>query len=126
MKLFVFCANIPPSTLNDLTSARRKVESVTELNDTLQLPMPDDWHVHFRNGELMTHVAPYTAMQFGRALIMPNTAPAIRTAEDIVRYRAEIADVLRRYPYPHFQPMIFQKWVLSLQMGEIQNRQLWL
>lgn len=38
---------------------------------------PDDFHVHFRQGDLLSSVVPYTAQYFGRALAMPNTTPPI-------------------------------------------------
>ena len=30
---------------------------------TLTIRRPDDWHVHLRDGEMLTTVAPYTARQ---------------------------------------------------------------
>jgi len=78
---------------------------VTESRDTLVLTMPDDWHVHFRNGDLMRAVVPHTATYFGRALVMPNTNPAIKTAKDLVDYRNQIDAVLRLHPVKHFQPL---------------------
>ena len=38
--------------------------------DRLTLRRPDDWHVHLRDGALLTAVLPYTARQFGRAIVM--------------------------------------------------------
>jgi len=38
----------------------------------LKIRRPDDFHVHFREGDLMRSVVPYTARVFGRALVMPN------------------------------------------------------
>ncbi len=53
---------------------------------------PDDFHVHLRQNRILRLVGPFTAGQFARALVMPNTDPPILTAEDVVRYRAEILD----------------------------------
>ena len=36
---------------------------------------PDDWHVHLRDGALLAGVAPHTARQFARAIVMPNLSP---------------------------------------------------
>ncbi|MBT5941431.1 MAG: dihydroorotase, partial [Rhodospirillaceae bacterium] len=33
---------------------------------------PDDWHVHLRDDAMLEAVLPYTARQFGRAIVMPN------------------------------------------------------
>ena len=45
----------------------------------LSLRRPDDWHVHLRDGALLQAVAPVTAAQFGRAIVMPNLSPPITT-----------------------------------------------
>ena len=41
---------------------------------SITIRRPDDWHVHLRDGEMLKLVAPYTARQFARAIIMPNLA----------------------------------------------------
>jgi dihydroorotase len=43
-----------------------------------------------REGAMLAAVAPHTAAQFGRALVMPNTTEPITTAAQAVRYRHEI------------------------------------
>ena len=50
-------------------------------SQTLTIRRPDDWHVHLRDGEMLRTVAPYTARQFARAIVMPNLAPPITTVE---------------------------------------------
>jgi len=55
--------------------------------------VPDDMHVHFRQGEILKKVVLHTSGIFRRALVMPNTTPAILTAEDVKRYRSEILAV---------------------------------
>ena len=40
---------------------------------------PDDWHLHVRDGEMLKAVLPYTAKHFGRAILMPNLVPPVRT-----------------------------------------------
>jgi dihydroorotase len=47
---------------------------------TLTLIRPDDWHLHLRDGAAMAAVLPFTAKQFGRAIVMPNLKPPITTA----------------------------------------------
>ena len=48
-------------------------------SQTLTIRRPDDWHVHLRDGDMLKTVAPYTARQFARAIVMPNLAPPITT-----------------------------------------------
>ena len=56
----------------------------------LTIRKPDDWHVHFRDGEILRAVAPITAVQFKRAIVMPNLAPPIGKAAAAVEYRKRI------------------------------------
>ena len=48
-------------------------------SQTLTIRRPDDWHVHLRDGEMLRAVAPYTARQFARAIVMPNLVPPVTT-----------------------------------------------
>jgi len=57
---------------------------------TLTIRRPDDWHVHLRDGEMLRTVAPYTARQFARAIVMPNLAPPVTTVEAANAYRSRI------------------------------------
>ncbi|MFN0183639.1 MAG: dihydroorotase [Aquabacterium sp.] len=62
--------------------------------DQLTLARPDDWHLHLRDGDAMAAVLPYTARQFGRAIVMPNLRPPITTAAQAGAYRARILAAL--------------------------------
>jgi dihydroorotase len=59
-------------------------------SQTLTIRQPDDWHVHLRDGEMLRKVAPYTARQFGRAIIMPNLVPPVTTVGAAAAYRDRI------------------------------------
>jgi dihydroorotase len=59
-------------------------------SQTLTIRRPDDWHVHLRDGEMLRVVAPYTARQFARAIVMPNLVPPITTVEAARAYRDRI------------------------------------
>jgi dihydroorotase len=60
----------------------------------LKIQTPDDWHLHVRDGAAMAAVLPYTARQFGRAIIMPNLRPPITTTAQAVAYRARLLAAL--------------------------------
>ena len=34
------------------------------MTDRLTIRRPDDWHVHLRDGAMLTHVAPYTCLLY--------------------------------------------------------------
>jgi dihydroorotase len=57
---------------------------------TLTIRKPDDWHVHLRDGEVLTSVAPYTAAHFKRAIVMPNLLPPVTTTKMAAEYRTRI------------------------------------
>jgi dihydroorotase len=60
----------------------------------LTLRRPDDWHVHLRDGDMLRAVAPYTARQFARAIIMPNLVPPVTTTALAAAYRDRILAAL--------------------------------
>lgn len=62
--------------------------------ERLIIRRPDDWHVHLRDDAMMRAVLPYTAEQFGRAIVMPNLKPPVLTAADAAAYRARILAAL--------------------------------
>jgi dihydroorotase len=55
---------------------------------------PDDWHLHVRDGEMLKAVLPHTAKHFGRAILMPNLVPPVRTSADAAAYRARVMAAL--------------------------------
>jgi dihydroorotase len=69
---------------------------------TLTIRKPDDWHVHLRDGDMLQRVAPYTARQFARAIVMPNLVPPITSVEAARGYRKRI---LAATP-PGFTPLM--------------------
>ena len=71
-------------------------------SQTLIIRRPDDWHVHLRDGEMLRIVAPYTARQFARAIVMPNLVPSITTVEGAAAYRDRIAAAAG----PDFTPLM--------------------
>lgn len=61
----------------------------------MQLPLPDDFHAHLRQGDLMPSYVRDLVSQFGRAIIMPNTIPAMASAKAIAKYKAQILDAAK-------------------------------
>ena len=57
---------------------------------TLTITQPDDWHLHLRDGDALTSVAPFTARQFARAIVMPNLNPPVTTVVHAVEYLDQI------------------------------------
>lgn len=74
------------------------------MTDTLTIRRPDDWHLHFRDGEMLKLVAPYTARQFKRAIVMPNLVPPVTTVAAAESYRTRILDAVG--PDSDFEPLM--------------------
>ena len=64
------------------------------MTDTITIRRPDDWHVHLRDGAMLEAVAPFTARQFARAIIMPNLSPPVTSAASAAAYRERIMAAL--------------------------------
>ena len=62
---------------------------------SLTIRRPDDWHVHLRDGDMLAAVAPYTARQFARAIMMPNLDPPVTGVEAASAYRERIVAAAR-------------------------------
>jgi len=71
-------------------------------SQTLTIRRPDDWHVHLRDGDVLRAVAPYTARQFARAIVMPNLVPPVMTPEAASAYRERIVEAAG----PGFTPLM--------------------
>lgn len=56
----------------------------------LTLQTPDDWHLHFRDGEMLMETVPATARCFQRAIVMPNLVPPVTTAAMALAYKQRI------------------------------------
>jgi dihydroorotase len=60
------------------------------MTDGLRITRPDDWHVHFRDGESLRYVVPDTARRFARAIVMPNLDPPVTRVAQALDYRRRI------------------------------------
>ena len=56
----------------------------------LNILKPDDWHVHLREGHILSSVLPFTYHNFGSALVMPNLDNPIINISLAETYYAEI------------------------------------
>jgi dihydroorotase len=74
------------------------------MTDRLTLTRPDDWHLHLRDGDMLKAVAPESARDFGRAIIMPNLVPPVVTAAQAAAYRSRIMAALPAQS--DFQPLM--------------------
>ena len=62
--------------------------------EEIEIIKPDDWHIHFRDNEIMKEVVPETTKYFARGMIMPNLIPPILNGKDAINYREKIKKVI--------------------------------
>lgn len=64
-------------------------------SSTLILSKPDDFHLHLRDGDVLSHTAATAAQQFCYATIMPNLQPPITTTHQAIAYRERILAAIK-------------------------------
>ena len=57
---------------------------------TLTLTTPDDWHLHFRDDDMLAETVPATSRCFQRAIVMPNLVPPVTDAAKAMAYKERI------------------------------------
>ena len=70
---------------------------------TITITQPDDWHLHLRDGDALNSVAPFTAKQFARAIVMPNLSPPVTTVVHAVEY---LDHILAAVDGTDFEPLM--------------------
>ena len=72
--------------------------------DSITIIRPDDWHVHLRDGAMLSDLVGYTARQFARAIVMPNLSPPVIDMAGAAAYRERILAAVP--PGMHFTPLM--------------------
>ena len=70
----------------------------------LTISRPDDWHLHFRDGEALKRTVADTARYMARAIVMPNLRPPVTTAAQAKEYYARILE--HRPSTSSFEPLM--------------------
>lgn len=58
--------------------------------EEIEIIKPDDWHVHFRDNEILKAVVPETTRHFARSIVMPNLVPPILNTKQAIEYKKKI------------------------------------
>jgi dihydroorotase len=53
---------------------------------SMTLTQPDDWHLHLRDGDMLSRTVADSARQFSRAMVMPNLVPPITNTAMAMAY----------------------------------------
>lgn len=74
----------------------------------IHLQSPLDMHVHFREGEMLRHVAPLTSKTFAGAVVMPNTHPPIDSKTRLDAYRREVEQAAQSASFQPYMTIFFK------------------
>src|SRR5947208_1122317 len=77
---------------------------VTAVAGRITIRKPDDWHLHVRDGAMLRASLPFTAANFGRAILMPNLLPPVLSVKDAIGYRDRVIASLPKGS--RFQPLM--------------------
>lgn len=80
------------------------------MTDRLVLKNPYDMHIHFREGEMLSLVAPLSAKTFAGGIIMPNLVPPVDNMERLDNYIKEIDKAIGKFNFTPFMTIFFKKY----------------
>ena len=72
--------------------------------EQIEIIKPDDWHVHFRDNDILKAVVPETTRHFARAIVMPNLIPPILNGKHANKYKERIKKVIPKTD--DFEPLM--------------------
>jgi len=73
------------------------------MNELITITLPNDMHVHFREGNLLEFAVNATAEDFHHAVAMPNLKDPVTNYKKALKYFDQIVSVLK---YSHFKPLV--------------------
>ncbi|PIE57319.1 MAG: dihydroorotase [Desulfobulbus propionicus] len=75
---------------------------------TLQSPL--DMHLHLREGDMLTHVAPFSASCFSGAVIMPNLIQPVNSLQKVLDYRTAVDQACKTYDFTPYMTLFFRQY----------------
>ena len=84
----VTTAPAPITTLSQIVTGRIvELEPIKTRLNKIKIIQPDDWHVHFREGYMLSVVTKYSSRINKRCIAMPNTKKPITNSNEAVNYK---------------------------------------
>ena len=74
------------------------------MTQSITITTPDDWHLHFRDDEMLRETVPATARCFRRAIAMPNLVPPVVNTDMAMAYKERI--MAARGEFTDFEPLV--------------------
>jgi dihydroorotase len=85
----------------------------------IEIVKPDDWHVHFRDDEILKVVVPETTRHFARSIVMPNLIPPILNSKQAIEYKQRIQKAIP--PKDNFEPLMTIYLTEETNKNELKN-----
>ena len=77
----------------------------------ITLTSPFDMHLHLRDNDMLSLVAPLTSKTFAGAIIMPNLVPCVDTKEAVISYKNRILDAVdNKHNFTPFMTLFFKPY----------------
>ncbi|MEN9933659.1 MAG: hypothetical protein RLZZ387_238 [Chloroflexota bacterium] len=76
----------------------------------LELDSPLDMHLHLRDGEMLSLVAPLSAETFAGAVVMPNLVPPVDSIERLEAYRGRVLAACAGHTFEPFMTLFFRSY----------------
>ena len=93
-------------------------------NTHLNILKPDDWHVHLREGQILSDVLPFTYNNFGSALIMPNLDSPITNISLAEAYYDEICrQVPKKINFDAHMTLYLTKQLKKNEIKQVSNHE---
>lgn len=77
---------------------------------TLTLRSPLDMHLHFRQDEMLTLVAPLSAEHFAGGVVMPNLIPPVHSLERLLTYTDEVKAAVKPHVFDPYMTLFFREY----------------
>jgi len=77
---------------------------------TLTLQSPLDMHLHFRQDEMLSLVAPLSAEHFAGGVIMPNLIPPVHSLERLLSYTDEVKKAVEPHVFAPYMTLFFREY----------------
>ena len=67
------------------------------MSKNIEIIQPDDWHVHFREGDMLEMVTNFSSRINNRCVAMPNTQISITDTDKAIVYKEKEHELAKRF-----------------------------
>ena len=92
----------------------------------IQIHNPLDMHVHLRDADMMSVVAPLTSQYFSWALVMPNLVPPVMNTADAIWYKDRIESLTGNDNFTPFMTLFFHEGLTREILEEASSHIMWI